>query len=124
MGVSAILTVLFYTGSIDPEPFLYWAYLLFGLSVVMALVFPLYFFIVNPKNALKTLLGIGLMAVVFVIGYIMADATPMFSPTNDANFSNTNVLVLTDAGLISTYVLFGVALLMLLFTGVRSVFNK
>lgn len=123
MGVSAILTVLFYVGIISEEPFIIWAYILFGLAGLTALVFPIYFFIGNPKNALNTLFGIGIMVVVFGAGYALADSTPIISPTNDPNFNNFNVLVLTDAGLIGTYIMFGAALLLLIYTGVRSVFK-
>lgn len=133
MGLSVALTVYFFVASdfddltqvvVTLEPFIIWAYILFGLAALLALAFPLYFFIRNPKNALKTLLGIALMAVVALIGYIFADPTPIYSTTSDPNFSITNVLVLTDTGLIATYILFGVALVLMLFTGVRSVFHK
>ncbi|MGE0077693.1 MAG: hypothetical protein AB7S48_07535 [Bacteroidales bacterium] len=132
MGISIVLTVIFYSSDLSDkallpakvEPFIIWAYILFGLAVVLALIFPIYYFIRNPKNALNTLLGIGLMAVVFGIGYALGDATPITTPTNDPNFSNINVLTLTDAGLIGTYIMFGAALLLMFYTGVRSVFNK
>lgn len=124
MGVSVILTVLFYTGNITEEPFIIWAYILFGFAGFFAVAFPVYYFIRNPKNAINALIGIALMAVVFGVGYLLADATPITSPTQDPNFSNQNVLVLTDTGLIATYVMFGVALVLMLYTGARSVFHK
>lgn len=101
-----------------------WAYLLFAVAGLLALVFPVYFFIRNPKNAVKTLAGLAVMGLVFVIGYILADSTPIFSPTQNPDLSNTSVLILTDTGLIATYVMFGVAMVLLLYTGVRSVINK
>lgn len=124
MGISVLFAILFYTGSIDPEPFIIWAYILFGLAVLLALVFPLYFFIRNPKNALKTLLGLGVMAVFFVVGYFLADPTPIYSPTNNPDLSNHAVLVISDTGIIATYLMFGVALLLLLYTGIRGIFNR
>lgn len=124
MGVSVILTVLFYAGNITEEPFIFWAYILFGLAVLMALVFPIYFFVRNPKSALKTLGAVALLGVIFLIGYLLSDATPIFSPTQNPDLSNPSVLVLTDTGLIATYVMFGVALLLLLYTGARSIFQK
>lgn len=132
MGVSVGLTVYFFVASdFDNliqvegilEPFIIWAYILFGLAALSALAFPIYYFIRNPKNALNTLLGLAIMAVVFGTGYFMADATPIVGSTNEPNFSNVNVLVLTDAGLIGTYIMFGAALLLMLYTGVRSVFK-
>lgn len=127
MGVSILLTVLFYTGDMDVisvQPFIVWAYILFALAVVAALVFPLYFFIQNPKKALNTLVGLAVMGVVFLVGYFLADATPIYSPTQNADLSNASVLVLTDTGLIATYIMFGVAMLLLLYTGVRNVIHK
>jgi len=124
MGVSVIMTALFYTGSMSEEPFIMWAYLLFAVAGLLALVFPVYFFIRNPKSALKTLAGLAVMGVVLLIGYLMADATPIVSPIQNPDLSNTSVLILTDTGLIATYVMFGVAMLLLLYTGARSVLNK
>lgn len=133
MGLSIGFTVYFFVASdfndlvqvaVILEPFIIWAYILFGLAALLALVFPIYYFIRNPKNAINTLFGIAIMCVVFGIGYLMADVTPITSPTNDPNFSKTSVLVLTDAGLIGTYIMFGAALLLMLYTGARGVFNK
>jgi len=127
MGISIVLTVVFYTGKMDIESvqsFIVWAYILFALAVAAALIFPLYFFFLNPKNALRTLMGLAIMGVVFLIGYLMADATPIYSPTQNPDLSNTSVLVLTDTGLIATYVMFGAAMLLLLYSGVKNVFNK
>ncbi|BDX37236.1 hypothetical protein CYCD_05910 [Tenuifilaceae bacterium CYCD] len=124
MGVSLILTVGFYAGKVSEGPYIVWAYILFGIAGFFALIFPIYFFIKNPKDALKTLFGMAVMAGVILIGYLMADATPIYSPTPNADLSNHSVLILTDTGLIATYVLFGVAMFLLLYTGVRNVIRK
>lgn len=124
MGVSVVMTVLFYTNNMTEEPFLFWAYILFAISALLALAFPVYFFISSPKKAIKALLGIGAMVLVLVIGYLFADATPIEAAQNNPDLSDPKVLVLTDTGLIATYILFGVSFLLLIFTGVRSAFRK
>lgn len=124
MGVSVVLTVLFYTNNITEGPFLVWAYILFAIAAFFALAFPVYFFISNPKKAIKALVGIGAMAVVLLIGYLLSDATPIVAAQNIPDFSDPMVLVLTDTGLIATYILFGVSFLLLLYTGARSAFRK
>jgi len=124
MGVSVVLTVLFYSDNITEGPFLVWAYILFAIAALFALAFPVYFFISNPKKAIKALLGIGAMAIVLLIGYLLSDATPIVAAQNNPDFTDPKVLVWTDTGLIATYILFGVSFLLLLYTGVRSAFRK
>lgn len=131
MGVSIVLTVLFYStdGVLTPDTFavdkyILWAYLLFGIAGFLALVFPVYFFIKNPKDALKTLGGLAAMGVVLFIGYIFSDTTPIIASTVNPDFENTNVLILTDTGLIATYILFGAALLLLVYTGISNAIRK
>lgn len=124
MGVSVVMTALFYTGNMSEEPFIFWAYILFAFAGLLALVFPVYFFIRSPKNAIKTLAALAVMGLVFVVGYLLADATPIPSPTQNPDLSNASVLVFTDTGLIATYVMFGVAIFLLLFSGVKSFINK
>ncbi len=124
MGVSVILTVLFYAGKVSEGPFIQWTYLLFGIAVVLALFFPMYFFVKNPKDALKTLGGLAAMGAVLFVGYIFADTTPIIASTANPDFENTNVLILTDTGLIATYILFGTALFLLVYTGISNAIRK
>ncbi|HDP76461.1 MAG TPA: hypothetical protein ENN49_11505 [Bacteroidales bacterium] len=127
MGVSIIITILFFLSDQDVnsvEPFIDWAYILFAIAAVSALVFPVVNMIRNPKNVTKSLVGLLAVAVIVVIGYLLADATPIPSPTQNPNLSNPTVLIISDTGLIATYILFGISLLLLLYTGVRSVLRK
>ncbi len=127
MGVSVVLTVLFFSGEKNTDtvqPFILWAYLLFAVATISALLFPVYFFIRNPKNAAKSLVGLGSVVILFFVGYIFADATPIPSPTQNPNLSNPTILLISDTGLIVTYLMFGLALLLMVYTGIRSVFHK
>ena len=126
MGVSALVALLFYTNSISEAPYIIWAYVLVGLASAMALVFPIIYFVNNPKNAIKALVGIGALGLIFLIGYLVADTTPIVTATSelDPNFSDPTVLRLADTGLIMTYILMFVAVLALLLTGIRSLINR
>lgn len=127
MGVSIIITILFFLSNQDidsVEPFIDWAYILFAIAAVSALIFPVVNMVRNPKNVTKSLVGLLALAVIFVIGYVLADATPIPSPTQNPDLSNPTVLVISDTGLIATYLLFGISMLLLLYTGIRSAFHK
>lgn len=127
MGVSIIITILFFLSNQDinsVEPFIDWAYILFAIAALSALIFPVVNLFRNPKNVTKSLVGLLAVALIFVIGYVLADATPIPSPTQNPDLSNPTVLIISDTGLIATYLLFGISLLLLFYTGIRSAFHK
>lgn len=126
MAISVIIALLFFVGYFNEAPFILWAYILTAIAALLSVIFPVVFMFVYPKKAVKALLGIALIGIVFVIGYIFADSTPIpnIGATPNPDFENAGVLVWSDAGLIATYVLSAVAVFALLFTGVRSIFTR
>lgn len=131
MGLSVVVALVFFfriskaspeQEALVAEPYIVWAYILFGIAAFLSIIFPIIFFILNPRNAVKALLGIAAVGLVFVVGYFMADTTPIITAVSATNpdFSDASVLRFADTGIIATYILFGIAVLSLLFTGVRS----
>lgn len=131
MGVSVIVALVFFfrISNADPsqeatiaESFILWAVILLGIAALLSIIFPIIHFAANPKNATKAILGLAAVGLVFLVGYLMADTTPIVTAVSATNldFSDPSVLRLADTGIIATYILFGVAVLSLLFTGVRS----
>jgi len=135
MGASIIVALIYFLriSGAEPEmetvvatPYINWAIVLLLVGAVLAVLFPLVHFILNPKNIAKVLVSLGALAVVFVAAYLLADTTPIVTATSalEPNFSDPAVLRLADTGIIATYILLGTALLALLFTGVRGIFNR
>lgn len=124
MGLSTVIALLFFAGVVDENLYIIWAYVLLGIAAFFAVIFPVIFFALYPKNAVKALVGLLGLGVAVLIGYLLSDTTPIITATNHPNFSNPKVLAFTDTGIIATYVLFGVAVLGLLFTGIRSIFHR
>jgi hypothetical protein len=135
MGASIVVALVYFfriTGA-EPEmetiiaaPYINWAILLLLIGAVLAVLFPLVHFILNPKNIAKVLVSLGALAAVFVAAYLLSDTTPIVTATSalEPNFSDPSVLKLADTGIIATYILLGTALLALLVTGVRGIFNR
>ncbi len=124
MGISVVIAVLFFTNTVNEELFIFWAYILTIIAALLAVVFPVIFFAVYPKNAIKALAGLAVLGVVFFAGYLMADTTPIVAAVMHPDFTNPSVLQFADTGIIATYILFGIAVVSLLFTGIRSLFNR
>lgn len=124
MGTSTVIALLFFAGVVDENLFIIWAYVLLGIAAFFAVIFPVVFFVLYPKNAMKALVGLVGLGLAVLIGYLMSDTTTIITATNHPDFSNPKVLAFTDTGIIATYILFGVAVLGLLFTGIRSIFQR
>lgn len=136
MVITAIIAVLFVIRisgaesrameSAAVQPALYWTYILLAIATFFAVIFPVIFIIRNPKKAIKALISLLILGVIVLVAYLLADATPIVTATSATNpdFSDRGVLLLSDTGLRTTYILICVAILMLLFTGVRSIIRN
>ena len=132
MGASVVIALVFFLRISNAEAdaligiassYILWAVVLLGLAALLSVLFPLVQFILNPKNAVKALVGLAGLGLVFLVAYFMADTTPIVSTVDNADFSNPAVLRFADTGILATYFLFGCALLALVYTGVRGLFK-
>ncbi len=84
LAISVVLAIIYYvkidqipvnTGPLDT--FLYWAYILLGITAVVAFIIaPILGFIHNPKSALKALVGLIFFAIVVGIAALLASPEP------------------------------------------------
>ncbi len=124
MAITGVITFMFFyagptpesAGSLYPEPIytdvlLNWSYLLFGLAVVLALVFAIIAVIKNPKNAVSTLIVLAAFGLVILVSYLMADDTLLNLPGYTGPDNTPAMLKFADTILYTTYILFVVALL-------------
>jgi hypothetical protein len=72
LGVSALLGVLFYSGSVDSETVMYWCYALFVIGAATAIIFPIISMIKHPKAAKSAFIGVLALVLVFVLAYALA----------------------------------------------------
>lgn len=54
-----------------------WAYILFAVAAISALIFPAVRLFTRPKEAMKSFIGLLALVVLVLLGYAMADGTPM-----------------------------------------------
>lgn len=109
MAISVIFLIWFLFAPATLEdmgavgPFLMWAYILTGVAAVFAIGLPLIYMLQNPKMLKKAGINVGLIALVFVISYVLASGettalTGMDTPSGA-------VFKWTDTGLIAMYIL-------------------
>jgi hypothetical protein len=115
----AALTTPIYTNA-----FLNWAVILAIGAVVLTIVVEVIKLVSSPKNAVRTLLSIGILAVLIIVAYLMADGTPLNIVGYTGADNVPSKLIMTDIGLYTTYFVAAITLLTVLFTELSRVFRR
>ncbi len=104
-----------------------WAYVLLFVSVVVLLLFSLYQFFTNLKSAKGSLLGIGVVLLIVLISWMLgSNEYPKFFGVekfiDDGTITPTITRVI-DTALYSTYIIFGLSFVALLYSSVSRYFK-
>jgi hypothetical protein len=106
---------------------LVWAYILLALGAGIALVSGILQMVSDIGAAKKGLIALGAIALVAVVAYSLAsDAIPQFIGVNKFIADGTltpSIAKMVDAGLIATYLLFGIAILSIVWSSVSQIFK-
>lgn len=94
-----------YTTPIYTDQLIWWAYVLFGLSTITAVAFPIYRLFTRPKQAIKSLIALVGLAVVVLIAYSLSDGTLMNLPGYTGPDNNPETLKFSDTILFTMYFL-------------------
>ena len=122
LAISVIPGALFYLGMLNTEMFLNIAYILLGIAVLVMIMSPIYGIVTNPQNIVKLLVSVGLIVVVFVLGYVLAgDSVTEVQSIKHGLTQESSKMVGT--GLYVTYIAFGLTVLSLLYSSVIKIFK-
>ena len=131
LAISAVLAAIFYGGGEDisgnpayTNIFILWAYILTGLSVGLALIFPIIQMITNPKNAKKGLVGIVALAVFVAIAYGVSSSEILGITNPDLiQYDVPSTLKYAGTMINSIYILAAIAILSMIYTEVAKIFK-
>ncbi len=108
------------------DMFIGWAYVLIGLATAAAVIPSLIQLITQPKNAVKTLISLGVVAVIVFIAYSMADGT-VFTSTQLPGYEGADnvpgTLKFADTMIYTTYFLLAGAILSIFYVEVSKIFK-
>ncbi len=102
---------------------LLYSYILIGIAIVVALIFPLINIVKNPKGSMRTLLGLLLMVIVLGAGYLLSSSDPVPN-SGGGYFEDTATLKLTDTGLYATYIMMIAAFGVIIFGEIKNAIKK
>lgn len=132
--VTVVVFALFYLGGSEennPEVPQYTslalqlAYVFLGITIILAIIFPIYTLIQRPKSAISALVGIVGIVIIVLIGYFMGSGHMLKMPESyHGPDNNPATLKLTDAGIYTMYILLALAILGIIGTEIIKVFKK
>lgn len=124
--ITVVLLLMFMFGGYIPNQqyptpvytsaLLNWGYVLFGVAILAAIIFPIARLFTRPKQAMKSFVGLLVLVVLILVAYAMADGTPMTLPGYTGSDNVPSMLVFSDTILYTMYFLFAGAILAILGT--------
>ncbi len=137
MGLTVIFAVIFFIGGVVPgtegtryeEPkitnsFIIYAYVLFGIALLITLFFTVRNFVLNPKGIRLTLIALVIGVVLIGIAALMADNTVLDLPHYKGKDNVPRTLFLTDVGLYLAYFLLALSFLAIIYSVISRYFKK
>ncbi|WP_370390058.1 hypothetical protein [uncultured Winogradskyella sp.] len=109
------------TAIVDPIAFV--AYITLGLVLLFVVVFVLKNLFTNTAGLRNTLIGVGAFAAVLIISYVVSGGDTMQYKLREG-FATESQSQLVGAGLTAFYILIIVAVVAMIFSGVKKVISK
>ena len=105
-----------YSTPIHTGGLLNWAYILFIIAIIAAIIFPIVRLFTRPKQAMKSFIGLVALAVVILFAYLLADGTPMQIVGYSGPDNVPSRLIFSDTIIYTMYFLFAGAIIAILAT--------
>ncbi len=99
---------------------IYLAYFALALAALAAIIFPLIQMLQDPKNAKTAFLGIGVVIVVFLLCYMLADKEPLAIGEASASAGQ---MKLVEASLYVFYIMLAGSILAILYSTISRYFK-
>jgi len=133
LAATVVLAGLFYFGGevedaamttpLYTETFLNYGFILLIGAAAISIIFEIVNLILHPKNAIRSLISIGILGIIVLISYSMGDGTPLELVGYDGPDNVPSMLILADVFLYTVYILLGGVLLSILYTEVSRAFR-
>jgi hypothetical protein len=123
--VSAVLFIIFYSSGEDfTNAVLTWAYILLAFTALITLVFPIVYLAMNPKNGKSIFIGILGFVVLYLIAYYGMASGSITGEVYETFKITEGTSRFIGAILNMTYILGGLAILSIIYSGISSLINK
>ncbi|GAB4333743.1 MAG: hypothetical protein Kow00127_25110 [Bacteroidales bacterium] len=111
------------TGSSVLDNYAYLAYIALAIAALLALIFPVIFMVQNPKNALKVVIGLAGFVIIGFICYSIAGNSFDIVKLEELE-TTADVSKMVGAALYFTYIVGGLAVVSILFSGIAGLIKQ
>lgn len=122
MGITALLIVMFYMNSSNPDLILYWMYAIAIISIGIILAIVIAGIVKNPKGSIKVVIIVAIGLLLGLISYAMSKNTLAPDQLEKYNLTPNNVRMV-GAGLLMTYFIMLGAIGVFIYTSVIKYFK-
>jgi hypothetical protein len=120
LGLSGVLYILFALQVIGEGVMLNWCFMLFGVAALVAVIFPIIGMVKDFQKAKNSLIGVGILIVIFVLGYALS--TEETYRVGESIVEGA-VSRRAEAGLIAFYVMIVMAIVAIIYTEISKAFK-
>lgn len=120
LGLSALVTILYFAGVVGEDLLLYWAYALVAATLVLAVVVPAVDLIKNPKKLVKALIFAVVAAVLVAACYALSSPEVVGLNKELAASTTAASVKWTEAGIFGLYILLGLTVIAILFSEIKN----
>ncbi len=121
-GISILLAVMFYI-NMNEAPMLVYTYILTGIAMGSTLIFTILGMFQSKKSLISSLTVIGIFGVLVLVSYILSsDAMPSFFGVETYKLTGST-LKMIDTSLYMMYILIATSFIGLLYTEIRGAFK-
>ncbi len=103
--------------------FIGWAYVLIIVGALAALIPAIFQMVTQPKNAVKSVISIAIVAVIVLIAYALSDGTPLDLPAYEGADNVPPTLKFADTMLFTMYFLLAGAIVSIIYAEIAKVFK-
>lgn len=123
LAISTVLFVIFYAkGESMTDTVAYWSYILLGIAILLIIIFPIAYFIRNPKSALQFLGVVLIFAILYGISYIFASGSIEGNIYEKFDITESTSRFIGSC-IITTYIFAGLAILSIVVFGIINAFK-
>jgi hypothetical protein len=136
IGITAILILLFFAGGyvsgtkgtnlaepLNTDYILIWNAALLVIAIILTIVFTVLSLLMNPKRALRSLIILGVVAIIIFISYQFASGEPLKLVNYNGPDNIASTLKIVDTGLFLSYFLLIIAFGAILYFEISQAFK-
>ena len=134
LAVSAVIFVLLFLGgnednSADLIPkftntFIIWTYILIFGAILVTGLFEVIGIISHPQKSFRTLLSLGVLVVLVLVAFILADDTPLKLVGYEGTDNVPSMLILSDVFIFTLYLIVSISIILVIYTELSRVLRK